>query len=198
MNNKRRNYFIDRKFQMEFILKFCSVVIVGCLFFGVILYVLSTKTLTTSFENSRLVVKSTASYLFPGLLFGGLIVALVTAMVSSIIVMFLTHRIAGPIYRFQRHLDDVGKGDLSRDLRIRRNDQFQSIVNSMNKMTHSLYTGVLGVCEVSSRLDSSIENLSDISDKKPASKADIEKVVSDLRRDKENLIKALSYFKLRA
>ena len=58
---KRRNYFINKSFQTEFILKFCTLVAIGCVVFGIVLYASSSRTLTTSFENSRLVVKSTAA-----------------------------------------------------------------------------------------------------------------------------------------
>ena len=68
MKTRRKKYFINKGFQVEFVLKFCGLVALGCVIFGVALYVLSKNTLTTSFENSRLVVKSTADYLLPGLL----------------------------------------------------------------------------------------------------------------------------------
>jgi len=102
MGYKRKNYFINKAFQTEFILKFCGLVIIGSLVFGIILYMLSKNALTTSFENSRLVIKSTADYIFPGLLFGGLLVAVFTAIAAGVVVMFMTHRIAGPMYRFEK------------------------------------------------------------------------------------------------
>ncbi|MDP2922089.1 MAG: hypothetical protein Q8O12_06995, partial [Candidatus Omnitrophota bacterium] len=103
MKYKRRNYFIDRAFQSEFIVKFCGLVILGSAAFGAVLYFFSKHALTTSFENSRLVIKSTADYIFPGLLFGGIIVAIFTALAAGAVVMFMTHRIAGPMYRFEKY-----------------------------------------------------------------------------------------------
>lgn len=196
MKYKRRNYFINRGFQTEFILKFCGLVALSSVVFGVILYTLSSRTLTTTFENSRLVVKSTADYILPAILFGGTIVALVTALAASIVVMLMTHRVAGPIYRFEKYAQKVGNGELLPDLKIRKKDQFQNMVNAFNNMTQGLSAGLLKVVTVSEKLDGLIDKLSDGSNREMLLKDDIKKVVSELKKDKQDLKKALSYFKI--
>ncbi|MBU0759159.1 MAG: hypothetical protein KKC66_06910 [Candidatus Omnitrophica bacterium] len=195
-NYKRKNYFINKAFQAEFILKFCGLVAIGCVIFGVILYIFSSKTLTTSFENSRLVVKSTADYLLPGLLLGGAIVGLLIAMVTAVVVMLMTHRVAGPMYRFKKYAEQVGAGNLYSGLQIRQKDQFQNLVGTFNKMTDDLRIGLLKVMGVSDKLDSLIEQLSDRSNSEMLLKDDIKKVVSELKKDKSDLKKALGYFKV--
>lgn len=196
MKPRRRNYFINRGFQTEFILKFCGLVALGAVVFGIILYVFSSRTLTTSFENSRLVVKSTASYLLPGLLFGGIIIALLTAIVATIIVLLMTHRVVGPMYRFEKHAQKIGSGDISPDLKIRKKDQFQNLVGVFNKMTEDLGAGLLKVMGVSEKLDNLIDELSDSANREMLLKEDIKKVVLELKKDKKDLNKALSYFKV--
>jgi len=197
MKIRRRNYFINKGFQTEFILKFCGLVAVGCVVFGIVLYAFSSRTLTTSFENSRLVVKSTASYLLPGLLFGGVIAGLVSIIAASIIVLLMTHRLAGPMYRFEKHAQRVGSGDLYTGLNIRKKDQFQNLATSFNKMTDGLNMGLLNVAKVSEKLDNLIEELSDNTNNEMLLKEDIKKIVSELRKDKQVLKKALGYFKIK-
>lgn len=198
MKHKRRNYFINKGFQLEFILKFCGLVAVGCVVFGIVLYAFSSRTLTTSFENSRLVVKSTADYILPGLLFGGIAVAIVAAAASAVMVVLMTHRVAGPMYRFEKYAQEVGAGRLSSDLKIRRKDQFQNMAGAFNKMTHDLSIGLLKVMNVSNKLDGLIDELSDSSNNEMLLKEDIKKIVSTLKKDKQELKKALSYFKVTA
>lgn len=198
MNNKRKNYFINKTFQTEFILKFCAIVVGGALVFGIALYIFSIKTLTTSFENSRLVIKSTADYLIPGLLFGGVITAIVTGIISSIVVLLMTHRIAGPMYRFEKYIHEVGSGKLSSDLTIRKKDQFHNLARALSKMTHDLKNGLLKVDEVSNKLDALIEELSNTSNKEILLKDDIKRIVTELKKDKQNLTKALEYFKTKS
>ena len=193
---KRKNYFINKAFQVEFILKFCGLVAIGCVIFGVIVYIFSSKTLTTSFENSRLVVKSTADYLLPGLLLGGAVAGLLIAAVTAVVVMLMTHRVVGPMYRFKKYAEQVGAGALSPGLQIRQKDQFQNLVGVFNKMTDDLRIGLLKVMGVSDKLDGLIEQLSDKSNNEILLKDDIKKIVSELKKDKRDLKKALEYFKV--
>ena len=197
MGYKRRNYFIDRAFQTEFVLKFCGLVILGSALFGILLYLFSKNALTTSFENSRLVIKSTSDYIFPGLLLGGLITAIITAISASIVVILMTHRIAGPMYRFEKYIKEVGSGKLCPDLRIRKKDQFQNMVDALNKMTDDLKLGLTEVNDVSSKLDKLIGELSDSSNMEILLREDIKKIVNELKKDKQNLSKALGYFKIK-
>ncbi len=197
MNMKRKNYFINKSFQAEFILKFCGLVALGCVIFGIIVYIFSNRTLTTSFENSRLVVKSTTSYLLPGLLFGGIIVGLVSVVIAYIIVLLMTHRLVGPVYRFEKHAQKIGSGELYSNLNIRKKDQFQNLVTSFNNMTDDLSMGLLNVIKVSEKIDNLIEKLSDNTNNEMLLKEDIKGVVSELKKDKQGLKKALGYFKIR-
>lgn len=193
---KRRQYYINKSYQSEFILKFCGLVALGCIVFGVILYAFSSSTLTTSFENSRLVVKSTADYILPGLLFGGVVVGFLTAVVTSIVVMLMTHRVAGPMYRFEKYAQEVGSGQLCSELKIRKKDQFQNLVGTFNKMTDDLRSGLIKVASVSQKLDSLIDDLSNSSSSELLLKEDIKKILSELKTDKQDLNKALAYFKV--
>jgi methyl-accepting chemotaxis protein len=197
MKYKRRNYFINKTFQSEFILKFCGLVILGSIVFGAILYLFSKHTLTTSFENSRLVIKSTADYIFPGLLFGGIITAMITAMAAGAVVMLMTHRIAGPMYRFEKYVSEIGAGKLYSDLKIREKDQFQNMADSLNKMTRDLKLGLGEVNDVSDKLDKLIEELSMSSNREILLREDIKRIVSELRKDKQNLSRALEYFRIK-
>ena len=197
MGYKRRNYFINRAFQTEFVLKFCGLVILGSALFGILLYLFSKNALTTSFENSRLVIKSTSDYIFPGLLLGGLITTVIIAISASIVVILMTHRIAGPMYRFEKYIREVGSGKLCPDLRIRKKDQFQNMVDALNKMTDDLKLGLTEVNDVSSKLDKLIGELSDSSNMEILLREDIKKIVNELKKDKQNLSKALGYFKIK-
>ena len=60
---KRKQYYI-KDFQIKFVTRFCFLLILGAIVMGSIVYFLSTQTVTTAFENSRLIIKSTADYIF--------------------------------------------------------------------------------------------------------------------------------------
>jgi len=59
-------------------------------------------------------------------------------IVAAIFIIFLilglvfSHRIAGPIYRLNRHLREVGNGDHMNDVKFRKNDFFPELADAFN------------------------------------------------------------------
>ena len=62
---------------------------------------------------------------------------LVTPLVA-LISIFLSHRVAGPIYRMEKFLKGVAKGDLSTKLHLRKGDELQDLADAINEMTDDL------------------------------------------------------------
>ena len=110
--------------------------------------------------------------------------------------LFMTHRLAGPMYRFEKYAQKIGNGELTPDLKIRKKDQFQNMVSAFNNMTQGLSVGLLKVVGVSEKLDGLIDELTDSSNQELLLKEDIKKIVSELKKDKKDLNQALSYFKI--
>lgn len=55
---------------------------------------------------------------------------IITAGVATIV----SHRIAGPLYRLERDLEELSSGDFSLTVRFRKGDEFQEIAEAMNAM----------------------------------------------------------------
>ena len=66
---KRKIHFIKKDFQFKFILKFCLVVLAGVTISTGALFFFSSDTLTSSFQDSRLVIKSTSLAILPIVLY---------------------------------------------------------------------------------------------------------------------------------
>ena len=81
--DRRKHYFIKKRFQIVFILKFCFLVLIGSFLSIGLIYAISRGTVTTSFENSRLVIKSTADFILPAVLMSSAIVVFCINAVTS-------------------------------------------------------------------------------------------------------------------
>jgi len=136
--NRRRNYYINKAFQRGFILKFCGLVALGALISGCIVYAMSSSTVTTTFVNSRLTIKSTAEYILPAVLLGGVIVIFLTSIATAFIVLFTSHKIAGPLYRMEKDIDEVAAGNLAMRITLRTGDELKALAASFNVMIRSL------------------------------------------------------------
>ena len=136
--NRRKNYFIKKKFQRDFILKFCALVVMGAVISGFIIYAMSRATVTTTFENTRLVMKSTADFILPAVLLSGAVVIALIGLATVAVTLFTSHRIAGPLYHLERDVERIIEGDLTIKFGIRKNDELQALPAILNDMTGTL------------------------------------------------------------
>lgn len=150
--NQRRQHYISGSFQRRFVLQFCALVIGGCVVFGMLLYVYASRTLTTAFVHSKLRVMSTADFLLPALGFSTVIVAMLVAIVAAARMVFLSHRIAGPLYRLEKTAAAIGNGDLSLQIRLRNGDELKALAKSMDGMVGDLHARVQQIREQTQRL----------------------------------------------
>lgn len=134
---RRRQYFVKKDFQSEFIIKFCLLVLAGIIISTGLLLILSQGTLTSTFQNSRLVIQNTALAILPAALLTNLITLALIILATIFVVLFISHKIAGPLYRFEKELKRISEGDLSQEIRLRKKDQITDIAKGLNLMTSS-------------------------------------------------------------
>ncbi len=58
--------------------------------------------------------------------------------VMLIISIYMSHKIAGPIYRIKKFMVEAAKGDLSFELRLRKGDELTDLVDEFNLMVKGL------------------------------------------------------------
>jgi len=135
---KRRIYFIEKEFQARFILKFCLLVIVGGLLTVGILYLLAMRATTVSIVDSRVVVQNTANFILPVLIQTVIIVMVIVGLEVIAVTLFVSHKIAGPLYRFKKAIQALTEGDFSSEFKIRRLDQLQDLADAFNGMINKV------------------------------------------------------------
>ena len=144
---KRRQYFVQKGFQSKFILKFCIVLFIGIIISVGLLFLFSQNTLTSSFEQSRLVIKNTASAILPSVFLSHLIALVLITLLTIAVTLLVSHKFAGPLFRFQKDLEDIGSGNLTKVVKIRKNDQVKAMVDSLNQMRENLQEKILDIKE---------------------------------------------------
>lgn len=125
---KRKRLVISPKFQWPIILKtLIFTVLVSGVSGWSIFYFLWKSSLSSG--NPSLV----GALFQPGLWIGWTICLLVCLFVSALMVMKLTHRIAGQMYRFEKAVDMVLGGGKFKDIRTRKNDYFHEFGAELNR-----------------------------------------------------------------
>lgn len=135
----KKQYFIEKRLQTKYALLTVALLLVYTLLFAVILftpYIFKLETGTTLEEKAaaaKLLLELHKS-VWPAL---GLVVAIL-----GTVSIFVTHRIAGPVYRFKRDLSEVCAGNLDISFRLRRRDDLKDLAESLNMVIAELRTCV--------------------------------------------------------
>lgn len=140
--NRRRNYFIDKRFQTKFILKFCLLIVSASMLTAVLIYWVNRDNTMVAFENLRVTVRSAADFIMP-IIFE--IVAIVTVLVgiaTIFVTLFTSHKIAGPLYRLRKGIEKVREGNLATPFNIRADDQLQLVAEEFDAMRSDLRDSV--------------------------------------------------------
>jgi methyl-accepting chemotaxis protein len=129
---KRRNYFIKKDLQGKYIFSFFIFVVAGGIIFTLILSLLSSDTMTIVYDNYKLRIGKTPLMLMKEILSAQWIFIVAGGFVVVILSMFLTHRFAGPIFRFEKSIEEMTKGNLNFRIYLRTKDEGKELAEKIN------------------------------------------------------------------
>jgi len=192
---RRRNYFIKKNFQVNFTVKFLIIILIEAfLAAGLFLY-MSKGTLTTGYLGSELRIARTYDFFLPMLLLSNLIIVGISAVIGIGVLIFLSHRLAGPLYRFENILNSIKKGDLTQRFKLRENDQFAELANSINEHTDTLdknmghlKAGVMEFSQLASKMQTALTS-------DPSANKELERLLQEMSKKLQALEGAANYFK---
>lgn len=105
-HNKRKKYIVNKKLQIGIFLKW---LILPLIFISAILYYFKPDVYILAF-------------------------AFVFILLLSWRILIMSHRFAGPIYRLEKDLEDIAKGNFSLRIKFRKKDELKSIAEGINKI----------------------------------------------------------------
>ena len=135
---KRRNYLVDRNFQVGFIFKFGVTVIISSFAIGGLIFYLTRNSTTVAIENTQVIVKSTADFILPILVLTVVIVAFFSSLALSAMALIVSHRIVGPLYRLRKEVEMFKEGDFTKEFQVRNKDQLKDLAKSLGEMSSTL------------------------------------------------------------
>ena len=154
---KRKNYFIKKDFQGKLILGFFLFVVGSIILFTVILGMFSADSMTMSYKNNSLQIGQpplmllknalAANWLF--IIFGGSLLVLAA--------LFISHRIAGPQFRFEKALKNMTDGNLNDTIHLRTNDEGSTLAAKINSFNSQLSQKIMDIDKHSHSIDELIE-----------------------------------------
>ncbi|MBW1694248.1 MAG: HAMP domain-containing protein [Deltaproteobacteria bacterium] len=68
-------------------------------------------------------------------------------MAAIFVTLLVSHKLAGPLFRFQKELDQIGEGNLTQAIKLREKDQISAMAESLEQMRVSLQGKVVAIKE---------------------------------------------------
>jgi methyl-accepting chemotaxis protein len=91
------------------------------------------------------VIRNTCFAILPDLLVTNLFTLGLITVATIVVTLFVSHKIAGPIFRFEKELKEIGQGDLTKKIMPRKKDQITDLADCLNSMVFSLRQKVLDI-----------------------------------------------------
>jgi len=125
---KKLNMAVKKELQRWLLVRIFGVVLLSSLIAALILYFYANRELGDSFYDAHITIRRVSDLLWPVVAAG----SLVSLLSGMLLAVFLPQKIAGPIYRIEKELAEVGKGNLRVEIRLRPRDPFQDLVGTIN------------------------------------------------------------------
>ena len=193
---KRRKYFIQRMFQTKFILLFLLLVILSSITSGIVLYQRTNMDLGYRYGEAHSKLKKTGEILLPNVLLGNIIAVVVIGAASVVLTLLISHRVAGPLYRFEKNTEQIAQGDLTVITKLRHSDQIHGLAGSFTKMTTELREKLLVLRKSSEKLPILVDEMKRLSQKETISSQELSGIAVRLSQISSDFQESFKNFKL--
>jgi len=141
MNNpasKRRNVFIKKAFQARFMAGTIGLILLSSLSSTLLIYWVAGSDLLAQSQSAHANIAAAWERLGLSILFGNLAAIIVAGAAGLSTVLYASHKIAGPLYRFEKLCEDIGGGNLNGITQLRKDDQLQELAIAFTQMVEKL------------------------------------------------------------
>ncbi len=176
MDDRFKHKEVDKpdRFAVSFVSRLTIIVLVSAVVGAFLIAYFLERDLTKSYSDAISSVSEAAQLLFSSLVYSALFQVFVAIPILAFAIIFYTHKVVGPIFRFTVVFREMARGGLKKPSRIREKDQLLTTLDSINDMK----TGLIGFIESCGRESEKIEHL-------------VEKLETADEQDKGNIIREL-------
>jgi hypothetical protein len=131
---QRKIKLINRDFQVGLMVKFFATNAGILTVFGGILFLFLRGEVESNLHSAHVTYKTVGAMLFPIILTSSLLILAILSVTTIYVILHASHRIAGPMYRFNQALVEMGGRNLKAMTKIRENDQLAEISVSLERV----------------------------------------------------------------
>ena len=157
--NRRRNYFINKDFQIRFIQRFLVSTTVWAVAAAAFFAYFAKRRLQDALYSSHLTIKSTAELLGPSTLLAHAIALVLFAALLAYAIYALWKKLSVPLYMLKKDLVRIASGDLVNDVTLREEDEFQKLAAEIDEMRKELRRKLVRIKEKHADVSTAVSGL---------------------------------------
>ena len=183
---RRRQYIIKKGLQFRYIglvfgLALVASLVTGWTVFATGWHFLGEK-LASVYPQGRLV------YVFRATNFALIRNLFLVSPLVFILALLFSHRIAGPVYRIEKTVDEIAKGNLGLKIRLREGDELVSLAYMINSMTERFNNTIVSDRDVLTKIEKDLESIRKLSSSQPCDCAKIESLLSSIQEKSKEIL----------
>ena len=132
-NNRRRKKYLGTVFQKKLLFLVFASALIPAVIVAVCMYYLIFNMLAVQMVFPEAIANNLMPVLHKVNIILGVSIP-ITLLLIWIIALELSHRIAGPIYRLEKELDERISGAKQGPVKLRKKDEFKLLVDKLNKL----------------------------------------------------------------
>jgi len=189
---RRKRYLIKQGLQFRYIGVVFALVILASIITGYTVFatgwMLLGEKLASVYPQGRLiyVFKAANAALMRNLLLASPFIFLL-ALISS-------HKIAGPIYRIEKDMSEIARGNLALRIKLRRGDELQDIADAINAMTEKLGNDIALNKNSSAKILKGLGELKNLITSSSSDRTKIDLVIDELQKTISEADSSLSHW----
>lgn len=194
---KRRNYFINKDFQGRYIFNYFLIAAIGSILFIAVFSFFSSNTLSISYDDYQLQLGVTPAILFKKILSTQWVFIVVGGGLVVIATLFLTHRVAGPVFRFGRSLNEMIEGDISGKIVLRPKDEGKELGEKINEFNLSLAENLSSIEKANLNIETSVQHLEEKIQAENMDISSFEPLLDQIRDSQKNIGATINSYKFK-
>ena len=191
---KRKNYFIEKRFQLKYMLLTMILLLVYSFIFVIIIFAPYMLTLYFDYPLAEKAEAARALLLLNARVWPGIgVVILLFGAVS----IFISHKVAGPLFRLKKTLSQVTEGNLNVVVKLRKWDDLQDLADHLNILIEELRTFVITLKNDYDLLSEYILELEHKIETKLLTEESGREIINKVQASRKNIEAALDKFNIK-
>ncbi|MGR3318909.1 MAG: HAMP domain-containing protein [Candidatus Anammoxibacter sp.] len=192
---KRKQYFIQKDFQTKFILRFLGIALIASIASAFAFYFFVANDISASFSKAHMQIRNTWQIFLPALIMIGSLTFIISAAISTFMMIRFSHKIAGPLFRLEQIAKQIGEGNLDINVKLREEDQILPLAESFGKMAKGMNDRMYEIRESAENLDKAANKLLQLKGK--AQNGEFDAAIKKVQENQQSLMGSISSFKIR-